>query len=34
LHAEGFSDVIYVEMPPTGAISTRLAAGEADPGMN
>jgi len=34
LRAEGFSDVTYVEMPPTGAISTRLAAGEADLGMN
>jgi len=34
LHAEGFSDVTYVDMPPTEAISVRLAAGEADLGMN
>ena len=34
LHAEGFSDVTYVDMPPTEAISIRLAAGEADLGMN
>jgi NitT/TauT family transport system substrate-binding protein len=34
LHGEGFTEVTYVQMPPTGAISTRLAAGEADLGMN
>jgi NitT/TauT family transport system substrate-binding protein len=34
LHAEGFSEVAYVPNPPTTAISTQLAAGEADLGMN
>jgi NitT/TauT family transport system substrate-binding protein len=33
LRDEGFSEVTYVDMP-TGAISVRLAAGEADLGMN
>ena len=33
LRDEGFTDVSYVDMP-TGAISVRLAAGEADLGMN
>ncbi len=34
LHAEGFSEVAYVPNPPETAISTQLAAGEADLGMN
>ena len=33
LHGEGFGEITYVDMP-TGAISVRLAAGEADLGMN
>ena len=33
LHAEGFAEISYVDMP-SGAISVRLAAGEADLGMN
>src|SRR5215467_14464225 len=33
LHEEGFGEVTYVDMP-TGAISVRLAAGDADLGMN
>ena len=33
LREEGFSEVVYVEMP-TGPVSPRLAAGEADLGMN
>jgi NitT/TauT family transport system substrate-binding protein len=33
LHAEGFTDVKYVDMP-TGAVSARLASGEADLSMN
>jgi NitT/TauT family transport system substrate-binding protein len=33
LHAEGFTDVTYVDMP-TGAVSARLASGEADLSMN
>jgi NitT/TauT family transport system substrate-binding protein len=33
LHAEGFTEVTYVDMP-TGPVSTRLASGEADLSMN
>jgi NitT/TauT family transport system substrate-binding protein len=33
LHAEGFAEVTYVDMP-TGAVSRRLASGEADLSMN